>query len=159
MRVAAVPSIGALSVSGAWPVLAEDEGGFSLTLEGFAPGGAQMLYSKPQYFEIPLALLPGLILDRTLFEAQLEALSDIAQMAVADLTQLESVQDMAAKVLSEMPERFALAGLSMGGYVAFEIQRQAPERVTHLALLNTKATLDPPHRQVDGWFADDRLMP
>ena len=52
VRVAAVPSIGALSVSGAWPVLAEDEGGFSLTLEGFAPGGAQMLYSKPQYFEI-----------------------------------------------------------------------------------------------------------
>ena len=43
-----------------------------------------------------------------------------------------------------MPERFALAGLSMGGYVSFEILRQAPERVTRLALLNTKATLDPP---------------
>lgn len=93
---------------------------------------------------IPLALLPGLILDEALYQAQLEGLADVADMRVADLTELDSVQAMAAKVLGEMPERFALAGLSMGGYVSFEILRQAPERVTHLALLNTKATLDPP---------------
>lgn len=93
---------------------------------------------------IPMALLPGLILDEALYEAQLEGLADIADMRVADLTALDSVEAMAAKVLADMPERFALAGLSMGGYVSFEILRQAPERVTRLALLNTKATLDPP---------------
>ncbi len=53
---------------------------------------------------------------------------------------------LAKGILSRAPPTFALAGLSMGGYIAFEIMRQAPERVTKLALLNTKANLDPPER-------------
>ncbi|HEY5597274.1 MAG TPA: alpha/beta fold hydrolase [Kiloniellales bacterium] len=91
---------------------------------------------------VPLALLPGLLLDRALWRAQIEGLADIAECRVADLTTQDSVADMAADVLAGMPARFALASLSMGGYVAFEILRQAPDRVAVLALLDTTARPD-----------------
>ena len=91
---------------------------------------------------VPLALLPGLLLDAGLWRAQIDALSDIADCRVADFMTQDNVADMARAVLAMMPERFAMAGLSMGGYVALEIMRQAPHRVGLLALLNTKASLD-----------------
>jgi len=90
-----------------------------------------------------LALLPGLLCDRALWEPQIEALSDICAPWVADLTRGDSIAGMAATVMAEAPaQQFALAGLSMGGYVAMEIMRRAPERVTRLALLDTRAALD-----------------
>ncbi len=92
--------------------------------------------------KIPLILLPGLLCDWALWAPQVEALSDIAETGVADLTRDESLPLMAARVLAEAPARFALAGLSMGGYVAQEIMRQAPHRVTRLALLDTSARAD-----------------
>lgn len=93
----------------------------------------------------PLALLPGLILDDALWAHQLEHLDDLAEMRVADFTTQDNVPDMARSVLEMMPEqRFALAGLSMGGYVALEVMRRAPERVTRLALLDTRAAPDSP---------------
>lgn len=92
--------------------------------------------------KIPLALLPGLLLDGTFWHHQVAALVDIAEPWVADFTSQESVAAMAQSVLAAMPERFALCGLSMGGYVAQEIMRQAPERVERLALLDTKARPD-----------------
>ncbi len=55
---------------------------------------------------------------------------------------------MARRALAEAPPRFALAGLSMGGYVAFEIMRQAPERVAKLALLDTSAQPERPEQTV-----------
>lgn len=85
----------------------------------------------------PLILLPGTLCDQTLWHHQLDHLADIAEMSVGDLTQHDSVAKMARSVLRSAPERFALAGLSLGGIVAFEIMRQAPERVTKLALLDT----------------------
>jgi len=91
---------------------------------------------------IPLALLPGLILDSGLWRAQVDGLADIADCRVADLTTQDSIAAMAADVLAAMPDRFALAGLSMGGYVALEIMRQAPGRVAALALLDTTARAD-----------------
>lgn len=94
----------------------------------------------------PLVLLPGLLCDATLWQAQVAALSDIAQLWIADLTRDESITDMAQRVLGTVPLRFALAGLSMGGYVAQEIMRQAPERVTRLALLDTSARPDTPEQ-------------
>ncbi len=97
--------------------------------------------------KIPLTLLPGLLCDDALWEPQLAALSDIAEITVADLTRDESLPLMAARVLAEAPERFALAGLSMGGYLAQEIMRQAPERVMRLALLDTSARADTPERR------------
>lgn len=92
--------------------------------------------------KIALALLPGLLLDERLWRVQVAALGDIAKIVVADFTRQESVAEMARSVLDTMQGRFALAGLSMGGYVALEIMRQAPERVSHLALLDTKARPD-----------------
>ena len=90
-----------------------------------------------------LILLPGLLCDRALWEPQISALSDACVPWVADLARDNSFASMAARVLAEAPaQRFALAGLSMGGYVAMEIMRQAPERVTRLALLDTRATSD-----------------
>jgi len=91
---------------------------------------------------IPLALLPGLLLDGALWRVQVGDLADMADCWVADLSTQDSVAAMAADVLAAMPDRFALAALSMGGYVAFEILRQAPSRVTALALLDTTARPD-----------------
>jgi pimeloyl-ACP methyl ester carboxylesterase len=88
----------------------------------------------------PLILLPGLLCDAALWEPQLEDLADVADFFVADFTEQTSMQEMAASVLRDAPwKEFALAGLSMGGYVAQEIVRQAPQRVKKLALLDTRA--------------------
>jgi pimeloyl-ACP methyl ester carboxylesterase len=90
-----------------------------------------------------LVLLPGLLCDHALWEPQIAALAEICTPCVADLTRGDSMAAMAATVLAEAPaQQFALAGLSMGGYVAMEIMRQMPQRVTRLALLDTRATLD-----------------
>jgi pimeloyl-ACP methyl ester carboxylesterase len=94
----------------------------------------------------PLVLLPGLLCDAALWAPQVAALADIAEPRVADLTRDDDIGAMAARVLAEAPARFALAGLSMGGYVSFEVMRRAPERVTHLALLGTSARPDTPER-------------
>lgn len=91
---------------------------------------------------VPLALLPGLLCDAALWRPQVEALSDIAAPWVADFTTQDSIAAMADSVLAAMPERFALAGLSMGGYVALEVIARAPERVTRLALLDTRHRTD-----------------
>jgi pimeloyl-ACP methyl ester carboxylesterase len=93
---------------------------------------------------IPLALCPGLLLDRRLWQHQIPALADIAECRVPDFSTQDSIGAMARAVLKLMPQRFALAGLSMGGYVALEVVAQAPERVTHLALLDTRAVTDTP---------------
>jgi len=90
----------------------------------------------------PLALLPGLLCDGALWQAQIDALGGAADCRVADFTSQDTVAVMARSVLDAMPERFALAALSMGGYIALEVMRQAPERVTRLALLDTKARPD-----------------
>jgi pimeloyl-ACP methyl ester carboxylesterase len=88
----------------------------------------------------PLVLLPGLLCDAALWKPQLSDLADIADYFLADLTEYETMKDMAASVLRDSPWKdFALAGLSMGGYVAQEIMRQAPQRVTRLALLDTRS--------------------
>lgn len=91
-----------------------------------------------------LLLLPGLLCDDALWQFQREALADVADVTIADLTRSDSIAAMAQDALAGAPDRFALAGLSMGGYVALEIMRQAPERVTHLALLDTSARPDTP---------------
>jgi pimeloyl-ACP methyl ester carboxylesterase len=93
-----------------------------------------------------LLLLPGLLCDRRLWQPQIEALADRFEPLVADLTRDDSFPTMARRALAEAPPRFALAGLSMGGYVAQEIMRQAPERVERLALLDTSARADTPEQ-------------
>ncbi len=90
----------------------------------------------------PLILLPGLLCDRALWQHQLDHLADLADMSVPDLGGDETVEAMARRVLDAAPPRFALAALSMGGYVAHAIMRAAPERVTRLALFDTSARPD-----------------
>ncbi|MBI5165276.1 MAG: alpha/beta fold hydrolase [Magnetospirillum sp.] len=93
-----------------------------------------------------LVLLPGLLNDARLWADQVAALSPTATVMVGDLTRDDSVAGLAQRVLAAAPARFALAGLSMGGYTAMEILRQAPERVERLALLDTTARPDLPEQ-------------
>jgi pimeloyl-ACP methyl ester carboxylesterase len=84
-----------------------------------------------------LVLVPGLLCDAAVWEGQCAVLAADADIRVADHGTLDSLALMAARVLDSVPGRFAIAGHSMGGRVAFEVQRQAPERLTGLALLDT----------------------
>ncbi|WP_423814483.1 alpha/beta fold hydrolase, partial [Pseudomonas viridiflava] len=95
---------------------------------------------------LPLIMLPGLLNDARLWAQQQAVLGKDRPVHIADLTRDNSIVGMAARVLSAAPERFALAALSMGGYVALEILRQAPERVERLALVDTMARPDSPAR-------------
>ncbi len=96
-----------------------------------------------------LVLIPGLACTARLFEAQIDALSGSRNVVVADHGQDDSIPAIAARLLKDAPERFALAGLSMGGYVALEVMRQAPERVQRLALLDTSPRPDTPEASQD----------
>ena len=78
-------------------------------------------------------------------EANIDALD--MPTFVGDLTTSDKIEEIAAGVLANAPSSFAVAGLSMGGIVAFELWRQAPERITHLALLDTNAKADTPDRR------------
>src|SRR3990172_1540933 len=87
--------------------------------------------------KIPLLLLPGLMCDADVWRRQIDSLADIADPIVPDFRDLDSLEAMARKSLAMAPERFAMAGHSMGGRVALEVYRLAPERVLRLALLDT----------------------
>ncbi len=114
---------------------------YRASILGFITGGPIRLTDR-----VPLALLPGLLTDRALWAHQIAALADLAESRVADFTTQGSIAGMARSVLEMMPARFALAGLSMGGYVAMEVLRRAPQRVGVLGRLDTKARLDTPAR-------------
>lgn len=91
-----------------------------------------------------LILVPGLLCDRDLWAHQRAHLDDIADIRIADVTGHDSMAALAEAVIADAPERFALAGLSMGGYVAHAIMERVPERVSRLALLDTSAIADSP---------------
>jgi pimeloyl-ACP methyl ester carboxylesterase len=94
-----------------------------------------------------LVLVPGLLCDAALWRGQVDDLAELCTPWVADVTRDDSMTAMAQRVLAEAPaERFALAGLSMGGYVAQAIMRIAPDRVERLALLDTTALADTPEQ-------------
>lgn len=95
-----------------------------------------------------LILIPGLLCDAALWAHQVVALSDMVNVHVADIADEISMEDLAGSVLDHAPDSFALAGLSMGGYVAQEIMRQDPSRVSHLALLDTNARADLPEQSL-----------
>lgn len=94
----------------------------------------------------PVVFLPGLLCDQALWRRQIHALADTAAPMVADLTLDDTIGAMAERTLAAAPARFSLVGLSMGGYVALEIMRRAPERVSRLALINSSARSDTPER-------------
>ncbi len=86
---------------------------------------------------IPLVLLPGMMCDAQLFAPQIAAFSGTRAVQVAPISCADNIADLAAEVLAHAPPRFALAGLSMGGIVAMEVFRQAPERIDRIAFLDT----------------------
>jgi pimeloyl-ACP methyl ester carboxylesterase len=95
---------------------------------------------------LPIVLVPGLACSPRLYGEQLPALWRHGPVMVADHTRADSMAEIAAQVLAAAPPRFALAGLSMGGYISMEILRQAPGRVDRLALLDTAARPDTPEQ-------------
>jgi pimeloyl-ACP methyl ester carboxylesterase len=89
-----------------------------------------------------LILVPGLGCTADLFAEQIAALCEGVEISVADHTRHDTINEIARAILASAPNRFALCGLSMGGYIVFEIMRQAPGRIEHLALLDTTALSD-----------------
>ncbi|WP_375305702.1 alpha/beta fold hydrolase [Bradyrhizobium sp. A11] len=92
----------------------------------------------------PILLVPGLASSARIYAPVILALWRLGPVMIANHIRDDNMSDIAARVLSEAPPRFALAGHSMGGYIALEIMRQAPERVAKLALINTQARPDTP---------------
>ena len=84
-----------------------------------------------------LLLLPGMMCDERLFAPQIDALGVRRDIVVPDFGDADSMAGIAAHILAHAPAGFALGGVSMGGILAMEIMRQAPERVSHLALIDT----------------------
>ncbi|TMI99109.1 MAG: alpha/beta fold hydrolase [Alphaproteobacteria bacterium] len=96
---------------------------------------------------LPTILVPGLNCSPRLYAPQVPALWRFGPVTVADHTRDETMAAIAKRILDDAPPRFALAGLSMGGYIALEVMRQAPSRVAKLALLDTGSRADPPEAQ------------
>ena len=92
----------------------------------------------------PLVLLPGMMCDARLFGPQIAELSADTAVMCAPVTQGERIEEIASGLLDLLPKRFALAGLSMGGIVAMEILRRAPDRVTRIALMDTNPLAETP---------------
>ena len=90
----------------------------------------------------PVVLVPGLLCSSEIFAAQIPALWPSGPVTVASTLEGQRIEETAASILRAAPPRFALAGISMGGYICFEIMRQAPSRVSKLALIDTSARPD-----------------
>jgi pimeloyl-ACP methyl ester carboxylesterase len=120
---------------------------------------------------LPIVLVPGLNCSARLYAEQVPALWRFGPVTVADHRHDESMDAIAERILATAPPRFALAGLSMGGYIALAMLFKAPDRVARLALLDTGARADAPERAEgrralialaqSGRFAEvaDRLFP
>ena len=94
----------------------------------------------------PLVLLPGMMCDGRLFLPQIASMPFDRAVMVMPMIGANTMSSLAESILANAPPRFALAGLSMGGIVAMEIIRQAPKRITKLALLDTNPLPDPPEK-------------
>jgi pimeloyl-ACP methyl ester carboxylesterase len=94
--------------------------------------------------DLPIVLVPGLLCTARLYAEQIPALWRFGPVTVADHTRDDSMAAIARRILAAAPPRFALAGLSLGGYIALEIVRQAPERVAKLAILDSRVGAELP---------------
>src|SRR5438132_7153023 len=93
---------------------------------------------------MPIMLVPGLASSARIYAPVIPALWRLGPVTVANHIRDDNMAVIARRILAEAPPRFALAGHSMGGYIAFEIMRQAPQRVAKVALINTQARPDTP---------------
>ena len=94
----------------------------------------------------PVLLVPGLLCSPEIWAPQQTALWRHLSVQVASTLGGRTVEDVAAQILDAAPARFQLAGISLGGYICFEILRQAPDRVERLALVDTSALPDSPEQ-------------
>ncbi len=92
----------------------------------------------------PLVLLPGMMCDARLYGPQIDSFSGEYAVMTAPINDHDNVPALAKDILDNAPPIFALAGLSMGGIVAMEVIRQAPQRITRLALLDTNPKAEAP---------------
>lgn len=92
----------------------------------------------------PLVLIPGMMCDARLFEPQVAHFSRERNVMVASAVQGERIEEIASAILTALPQKFALAGLSMGGIIAMEILRRAPDRITRLCLMDTNPLAETP---------------
>src|SRR5580693_6389511 len=102
--------------------------------------------AEPASDPLPVVLIPGLTCTARLYAEQIPALWQFGAVTIADHRRDDSMAAIARRILAAAPPRFALAGLPMGGYIAFEIMRQAAGRVAKLALLDTGARGDTPEQ-------------
>ncbi len=96
-----------------------------------------------------IVFVPGFTCTSALWTPQLLHFSTRYDCRVADHTRSDSMKAITQDILRDAPEKFILCGLSMGGYLAFEILRQAPQRVTKLALLDTQATPESEQQKIN----------
>lgn len=97
----------------------------------------------------PVVFLPGMMCDARVFGPQLTALSKDHAVTVAPITKGERIEEIASGILDLLPRRFALVGLSLGGIVAMEILRRAPDRVSRIALMDTNPLPETPQSAAD----------
>ncbi|WP_052731673.1 alpha/beta hydrolase [Devosia geojensis] len=96
---------------------------------------------------LPVLLVPGLNCTAEVFSRQIPAAWAFGPVTIADHRRGGSIAGIAAAILADAPPRFALLGYSMGGYIAFEMLRQARERIERIAFLATSARLDNPEQR------------
>lgn len=92
----------------------------------------------------PLVLVPGMMCDARVFTPQIDALSRERAVTIAPVNRGERIEEIASHILDQMPTRFALAGLSMGGIIAMELLRRAPDRITRICLMDTNPQAETP---------------
>ncbi len=97
----------------------------------------------------PLVFLPGMMCDARVFGPQLTALSPDMAVTIAPITQGDRIEEIASNLLDVLPRKFALAGLSLGGIVAMEVLRRAPDRVSRIALMDTNPLAETPKSSAD----------
>ena len=93
---------------------------------------------------LPVVLVPGLACSPRIYDPQIPSLWRQGPVFIANHARGGDMAAIARRILAEAPLRFALAGHSMGGDIIFEMFRQAPERISRLAFLNTSARPDAP---------------
>ena len=97
----------------------------------------------------PLVFLPGMMCDARVFTPQLTAFSPHLPVIFGPVTGGDRIEEIASRLLDGLPRRFALTGLSMGGIVAMELLRRAPDRVTRIALMDTNSLAETPQSAAD----------
>ena len=129
------------------PARATDRDGIREAIGGYCARRRRQPQRHPparrhQWPHRSIVLVPGLLTSPRLFSGQLLAVWRHGPVTIADNTRDDTIAAIASRILADAPPRFALAGLSMGGYISLEIVRQAPDRIDRLALLDTSARPD-----------------